>query len=190
LRGDRPCPAAAAGGGRTTAATLVARQPPTAWHRIDRPTGPTPADFVAVRVRPPRGPGDRWLIGERSLDGRTCKYYVSNLPATAPLTALVTLVRSRWPIEQQYRELKDELGFDHFEGRSFRGWAHHVVLAAVAFTFLQLERGRHPRATPRPTLPVVRAWVREIVAVLYIIHTRRVLNLIDAFRRNPPPLRR
>jgi SRSO17 transposase len=189
IRGDLTFTPAARRG-RTTAATLVARQPPTAWHRIARPNGPTPADFIAMRVRPPCGPGDRWLIGERSLDGGPHKYYLSNLPETAPLTDLVTLVRSRWPIEQQYRELKDELGFDHFEGRSFRGWAHHVVLAAVAFTFLQLERGRHVRTAPRPTLPIVRGWVREIVAVLYIIHTRRVLNLIDDFRRNPPPLRR
>lgn len=189
IRGDLTF-APAAGGRRSTATELVARQAPRTWERIDRPHGPTPAHFLAIRVRPPRGPGDRWLIAERSLDGRTHKYYLSNLPATTPLTDLVTLVRSRWPIEQQYRELKDELGIDHFEGRSFRGWAHHVALAAVAFTFLQLERGRHAPAAGRPTLPIVRGWVREIIAVLYIIHTRRVLNLIDDFRRNPPPRRR
>ena len=36
------------------------------------------------------------------------------------------MARARWPIEQQYRELKDELGLDHFEGRSYRGWTHHT----------------------------------------------------------------
>ena len=72
------------------------------------------------------------------------------------------------------------------EGRTYRGWTHHTVLVAVAFTFLQLERGRGDPAQPRPTLPAVRAWVCEVVAVLFIIHTRRVLTLIDDFRRDPP----
>jgi hypothetical protein len=81
--------------------------------------------------------------------------------------------------------LKDELGIDHFEGRSYRGWAHHTVLAAVAFTFLQRERARHDD-TPRPTLPVVRFWVREIMGLLYVINSRRLLNMMASFQRNPP----
>jgi hypothetical protein len=60
-----------------------------------------------------------------------------------------------------------------------------VVLTAVAFTFLQLERGRAP-VEPRPTLPVVRGWVREIMALLYVIHNRRLLAMLDSFRRNAP----
>lgn len=93
-------------------------------------------------------------------------------------------MRSRWPIEQQYRELKDELGIDHFEGRSYRGWAHHTVLTAIAFTFLQLERRRSADET-RPTLPHVRLWVREIMAVLYVVSNRQLLHLIASFQRNP-----
>jgi hypothetical protein len=60
------------------------------------------------------------------------KYYLLHLLATTALVDLVALARSRWPIEQQYRELKDDLGLDHFEGRTYPGWTHHVVLAAVA----------------------------------------------------------
>ena len=107
------------------------------------------------------------------------------LPATATLAELVALARSRWPIEQQYRELKDDLGLDHFEGRTYPGWTHHVVLTAVAFTFLQIERGRATDG-PRPTLPVVRGWVREIMGLLYVLHNRRLLGMLDSFRRNPP----
>ena len=95
------------------------------------------------------------------------------------------ILDSRWPIEQQYRELKDDLGLDHFEGRTYQGWAHHVVLTAVAFTFLQIERGR-ATIEPRPTLPVVRGWVREIMGLLYIVHSRRLLSMLDSFRHNPP----
>ena len=98
----------------------------------------------------------------------------------------MTLARSRWPIEQQYRELKDDLGLDHFEGRSYRGWQHHVVLTAVAFTFLQLERSRPSPTSSQPTLPVVRGWLREIFGLLYVIHNRRLLEMLDSFRRNPP----
>ena len=85
--------------------------------------------------------------------------------SSTALVDLVALARSRWPIEQQYRELKDDPGLDYFEGRTYQRWAHHVVLTAVAFTFLQIERGRRA-VEPRPTLPVVRGWVREIMRLL------------------------
>ena len=122
--------------------------------------GPLTAEFCALRVRPTDGRGDRWLLCERSANDER-KYYLVHLAATSPLVDLVALARSRWPIEQQYRELKDDLGLDHFEGRTYPGWTHHVVLTAVAFTFLQIERARSAEG-PRPTLPVVRGWVREI----------------------------
>jgi SRSO17 transposase len=73
-----------------------------------------------LRVRPAKGRGDRWLLCERSAADER-KYYVLHLPATAALMDLVTLARSRRPIEQQYREFKDELGLDHFEGRTYPG---------------------------------------------------------------------
>jgi hypothetical protein len=118
--------------------------------------GPLTARFYALRVRPPTGRGDRWLLCERS-DTDVRKYYLLHLPAATALVDLVALARSRWPIEQQYRELKDDLGLDHFEGRTYAGWTHHVVLAAVAFTFLQIDRSRaRQRDAPRPTQPGVR----------------------------------
>ena len=167
---------------------VVTAVPETAWERVEWATGtkgPLAARFVAYRVRPAKSRGTRWLLCERGLVTDERKHYLLNLDETATLRDLVTIVRSRWPIEQQYRELKDELGFDHFEGRSYRGWTHHAVLTAMAFTFLQVERQRDAAAA-RPTLPTVRFWVREIMAVLYIVNTRKVLNLIDSFRRNPP----
>jgi SRSO17 transposase len=170
-----------------TAAVIAAATFPDEWHRVTwgpDPRRPLTADFYAVRVRAPKGRGDRWLLCERvAVDEH--KYYLLNLDPTAALSDLVALARSRWPIEQQYRELKDDLGLDHFEGRSYLGWAHHVVLTAVAFTFLQLERTRAP-GTVRPTLPVVRGWVREIMGLLYVIHNRQLLRTLESFRRNPP----
>lgn len=177
------------GGGRAqTAAEISAQIPERDWQRIawaDGTKGPLAARFAAVRARPAKSRGDRWLLCERSLGDDERKYYLLNLQATATLRELVTVVRSRWPIEQQYRELKDELGIDHFEGRSYRGWAHHTVLTAIAFTFLQLERMRSDDDV-RPTLPAVRFWVREIMAVLYVIGNRKLMNLMVSFHRNPP----
>jgi SRSO17 transposase len=171
-----------------TAGAIAAAIPDTEWQRVawaEGTKGPLVARFAAVRVRPAKSRGDRWLLCERSLHDDERKYYLLNLDATATLRDLVTLARRRWPIEQQYRELKDELGLDHFEGRSYRGWTHHTVLTAVAFTFLQLERRRSTNAS-RPTLPHVRLWVREIMAVLYVIGNRQLLNLLVSFQRNPP----
>jgi SRSO17 transposase len=171
-----------------TAADIAAQIPDQDWRRIawgEGTKGPLAARFAAVRVRPAKSRGERWLLCERSLFEDERKYYLLNLDHTATLRELVTLVRSRWPVEQQYRELKDELGIDHFEGRRYRGWTHHTVLTAIAFTFLQLERMRSDDE-PRPTLPHVRMWVREIMAVLYVVSNRKLLNLIVSFQRNPP----
>ena len=173
--------------GTLSATALAASAPDEAWETVTWGTGtagPLTARFCALRVRPTQGRGERWLLCERSAtDERT--YYLLHLAATTSLVDLVALARSRWPIEQQYRELKDDLGLDHFEGRTYQGWAHHVVLTAVAFTFLQIERA-HPTDGPRPTLPVVRGWVREIMGLLYVRHNRRLLHMLDSFRRHAP----
>ena len=172
-----------------TASEIAAQIPDRDWHRVtwaEGTKGQLAARFTAVRVRPAKSRGDRWLLCERSLADDERKYYMLNLEATATLPELVAVVRSRWPVEQQYRELKDDLGIDHFEGRTYRGWTHHTVLTAIAFTFLHLERMRADDDTPRPTLPTVRLWVREIMAVLYVVNNRKLMNLIVSFQRNPP----
>jgi SRSO17 transposase len=159
-----------------TAADLVRSVAETDWRRVCRghgTKGPLAARFVALRVRLPRGRGDRWLLCERSLADDERKYYLLNLEPTASLDELVRVARSRWPVEQQYRGLKDELGFDHFEGRTLPGWQHHAVLTAAAFTFLQLERRRWPDAS-RPALPPVRLWMRDIAAILYVLGNRQL----------------
>jgi SRSO17 transposase len=72
--------------------------------------------------------------------GEPIKYWLSNLPEETPLERLVALAKLRWRIEHDYRELKDALGLDHFEGRSFGGWHHHVTLVSLAHGFMKLER--------------------------------------------------
>jgi SRSO17 transposase len=171
----------------TTVDALIETLAPAAWRRItwaQGTKGPLVARFVAVRARPATTRGERWLLCEESLRDGERKYYFSNLPPTTALRTLATLARGRWAVEIQYRDLKSELGFDHFEGRSYAGWNHHAVLAAMTFTFLQLERRR--RTQPLPTFPEIRQLVRELLATLFFIERPQWLNLAVSFLQNPP----
>jgi SRSO17 transposase len=87
-----------------------------------------------------------WLLIERQADGKL-KYAFSNLPADTSRLRAVRLWKSRWPVEQGYQQMKEELGLDHFEGRSWRGFHHHACLVMLAYGFLALEQlrlRRHP----------------------------------------------
>jgi len=98
--------------------------------------------FLALRVRPanrhiPRAADgslpDCWLLAEWPPGApEPTDYWLSTLPADTPLRVLVRLAKLRWRIEHDYRELKDGLGLDHFEGRSYLGWHRHVTLASLA----------------------------------------------------------
>jgi SRSO17 transposase len=122
-------------------------------------------------------PGEEvWLVGEHRASGKR-KYYLSNLPADAPLERLAGLIKVRWVCEQTHQQLKEELGLDHLECRSWRALHHHALLAMMAFAFLQQRRlGEKgvPSSTdlgppPQPTLPAVR---RYIIAALTAIELR------------------
>ena len=165
-------------GSRPEAVRAIAAQLPTrAWHRVTWRNGtnrPWAAHFAALRVTPAhdwrarRLAPEVWLLFERDLGAtpRIKGYFVA-LPPTASLRALVRLAHQRWAIEQQYQELKDELGLDHFEGRSFPGWHRHVVLTALAYTWLQRERRRRTRRLP--TLPLARAVITEILTAHFFV---------------------
>ena len=91
----------------------------------------------------------RQTVGRSSIwskEPEPTKHWLSNLPTDTPLKELVRLAKMRFRVEQDYRELKDALGLDHFEGRTYRGWNHHVTLVSVAHAFLTLERRRRPPA--------------------------------------------
>ncbi|WP_264583488.1 IS701 family transposase [Rhodoblastus acidophilus] len=85
-------------------------------------------------------PGDEvWLVGERRASGEQ-KYYVSNLPPDAHLKKLVATIKARWVCEQANQQLKEELGLDHFEGRSWTGLHRHALMTMTAYAFLQSRR--------------------------------------------------
>lgn len=103
--------------------------------------------FLSVRVQPSHGFVDGepphkevWLLVEWPEEEKEpTKYFLGDLPASYTLRRLVRLAKCRWKIEHDYHQLKEELGLDHYEGRSWAGWHHHVTLAMLAHAFLTLE---------------------------------------------------
>jgi SRSO17 transposase len=136
------------------AATLRHRR--VTWREGSR--GHQASRFAAVRVTIAHrhaegaGPGPEvWLLSEWPRDEPApTKYYLSSLPATTSLRTLVQFGKLRWRIERDYQELKGELGLDHFEGRTWNGFHHHVALCAAAHAFLALRRALFP---PVPDTP-------------------------------------
>jgi SRSO17 transposase len=137
-----------------TAKDIIAQQGEKAWRRIswrDGTKGPLQAEFIAVRVRAGDGPETRervhlpgdelWLVAERRYTGET-KYHLTNHPPNASLKTLASAIKARWSCEQGHQQLKEELGLDHFEGRTWRGLHHHALMTLICFAFLQQERLR------------------------------------------------
>jgi SRSO17 transposase len=157
-----PEPTAATG--RPKSRVLPDREPETVGDRIarvaasqsctvafrDGPDGvPVSSWFVFARVRAahewrhgtPTPRREEWLIAEWPLgEPEPTDYWISNLPPDTEPERLARLARMRWKIELDYKQLKGELGLDHYEGRSWIGWHHHTALVTVAHGFLTLER--------------------------------------------------
>ncbi|GAD09029.1 FOG: Transposase [Gluconobacter frateurii NBRC 103465] len=108
-------------------------------------------------------PGEEaWLVGKHRSNGER-QYYLSNLPAETPIKVLAGAIKARWICEQAHQQLKEELGLDHVEGRSWSGLHRHALMSMMAYAFLQSHRlaqaGRKKRALgppPQPSLPAVR----------------------------------
>jgi SRSO17 transposase len=140
------------------------------WQTISWRTGTKgklKACFAAVRVRVADGPPQRirdkgqqhlpgeeaWLIGEHRMSGEK-KYYLANLPAKTDLRTLAATIKARWVCEQAHQQLKEELGLDHFEGRSWQGLHRHALMTMIAYAFLQYRRlaaARRKKKKQRPT---------------------------------------
>ena len=140
-------------------AALVAGLDPQAFGSVafrDIDGGQLVSRFAFVRViaahpvtRDRQAPREEWLIIEWP-EGHEhpSDYWISNLPADTEPEQLARLARLRWMIELDYKQLKGELGLDHYEGRSYIGFHHHCSLVTAAHGFLTLERADPNR--PRP----------------------------------------
>jgi SRSO17 transposase len=140
---------------------LVTRLGPERFQTVtfrDGPEGePVTSRFCFLRVRAanrsdkrtPWPPREEWLIAEWPEHAeQPSDYWLSNLPADTSPERLARLARLRWKIELDYKQLKGELGLDHYEGRSWLGWHHHTALVTAAHGFLTLERLCPPARRP------------------------------------------
>lgn len=154
-----------------SAKALAQELPQDAWQTVVWREG-TNVDlgsrFAAKRVRPasrdynltePRA--EEWLLIEWPEDDtEPLKYWLSTLAADTSLDDLVSTAKLRWRIERDYRELKQELGLGHYEGRGWRGFHHHASLCIAAYGFLISQRETIPPSAPakaqsgqKPLLP-------------------------------------
>ena len=137
--------------------TWATQVPAGRWQRyrvLEGSKGPLVADFVAVRwvtVRDHLPGPEAWLLVRRNVpadpeEALVYKYYTSNAPADTPLATLVWVSGMRWPIEACFAEARQEVGLDHYETRSWRGWHHHLTLVILAHHFLvRLQQRLDPR---------------------------------------------
>ena len=117
--------------------------PASVWRRYtikEGSKGPITADFAFVRATAKRGrrPGHAvWVVLRRGAEpGAEIKYYLSNAPADCPCTTLVRMSGLRWPVETALEEGKSELGMDHYETRTWRGWHHQMTRTFLAHHLL------------------------------------------------------
>ncbi|MDP8918640.1 MAG: IS701 family transposase [Pseudomonadota bacterium] len=132
-----------------SAEALFAALPEAMWQTISwrrGPKGDLRAEFAALRVRVADGPvmsgaqhllgEEAWLVCERRASGER-KYDLTNHAGDVSLESLAAAIKARWVCEQAHQQMKEELGLDHFEGRSWQGLHHHVLMTMIAFAFLQ-----------------------------------------------------
>jgi SRSO17 transposase len=129
--------------------------------------GPIVCNFAFMRIIESRAnlPGPEiWLIFRRNLDDPTeVKFYFSNAPVDTSLIEFVRISGMRWPIEIIFEEAKGEVGFDHYEMRSWLGWHHHMLLVALAHHFLVRLRVRFQHLSPALTVYQVRLLLASVL---------------------------
>jgi SRSO17 transposase len=149
---------------------LAAGIPHEGWTRAtikEGSKGPIVCDFAFLRLIESRKnlPGPEvWLIIRRNPeDPSILKYYYSNAPASTPVIEFIRLSGMRWPIETIFEEAKGEVGFDHYEMRSWLGWHHHMLLVSLAHHFLVRLRIRFQDQAPALTIYQVRLLLASVM---------------------------
>jgi SRSO17 transposase len=149
---------------------VAAQIPQPGWTRAtikEGSKGPIVCDFAFLRVIESRGglPGPEvWLVIRRNLDHPSqLKFYFSNAPTDIPLLELVRISGMRWPVEIIFEEGKGEIGFDHYETRSWLGWHHHLLLVSLAHHFLVRLRIQLKDKAPALTVYQVRLLLTSVL---------------------------
>lgn len=150
--------------------SITAQVPAQAWTRVtikEGSKGPIGCDFAFLRmVESWRGlPGPEvWLVIRRNVGNPAeLKFYFSNAPVDISLLELVRVSGMRWPVEIIFEESKGEIGFDHYETRSWLGWHHHLLLVSLAHHFLVRLRIKLKQKAPALTVYQVRLLLTSVL---------------------------
>lgn len=169
--------------------SLVERIPDYCWLRAtvkEGSKGPIVCDFAFLRVTEARGglPGPEvWLVIRRNVEDPTeVKFYLSNAPVDIPLAELVRLSGMRWPIESIFEEGKGEVGFDHYQTRSWLGWHHHMVLVFLAHHFLVRLRVKLKGRAPALTIYQVRQLLLSVLPKP-VFDAAAALRLVEYYQK-------
>jgi SRSO17 transposase len=147
--------------------TIALSLPARAWRKVtwrEGTKGKMTSRFARLRVQPAHlwqhASAELpvvWLLIEWPEEAKApTRYWLSDLPEDTSRRTLVRWGKSRWAVEMNYRELKNHLGLDHFEGRGWAGWHHHVTMVMVAFAFVLSERLRRRKGGQSSPFP--RSW--------------------------------
>jgi SRSO17 transposase len=170
---------------------LVTALPADAWTTAtikEGSKGPVVCNFAALRVAEARNnlPGpELWLIIRQTLaDPTQVKFYFSNAPANIPLHTFIRMSGMRWPIETIFEEAKGEVGFDHYEMRSWLGWQHHMLLVALAHHFLVRLRVRFQHLASALTVYQVRLLLTSVLPVPLLDAATALARVLYYQKRN------
>lgn len=149
--------------------------------------------FAALRIIPAHAwkegevHAEVWLLIEKRAN--ETKFYVSNMPPATTIEKLVELTKMRCAIEKNYREIKDDIGFDHFMGRRYQGWNHHAVLTGIAYAFLERERRRGKKKTERISFQAARHFIYRVFVAMEVAADDELYAVVSDFRAKPPTRR-
>jgi SRSO17 transposase len=124
---------------------IIAGLPARSWKRLscgDGAHGPRVYDWVRVPIRPWWAPGrGHWLLARRSIaDPTEIAYYICYAPRRTTLATLIWVAGRRWPVEECFKQAKQETGLDDYQVRTWRGWYAHITLSMLALAWLAAVR--------------------------------------------------
>jgi len=134
---------------------IIAALPANAWKRMscgDGAHGPRLYDWVRVPIRPYWRPGrGHWLLARRSISDPTeIAYYICFAPRRSTLATLIWVAGRRWPVEECFKQAKQETGLDDYQVRTWRGWYAHITLSMLALAWLAAVRAtEHQKGDPQ-----------------------------------------
>jgi SRSO17 transposase len=131
---------------REWASEVVRSWPNSKWRRLSCGAGSKGErlyEWARMAIRKGDNGWQRWLLARRSLsDCNEVSYYVVGGPKQTTLEEMARVAGTRWAIEESFETAKGEVGLDHYEVRSWKGWYRHITLAMLAHAYLTVMRAR------------------------------------------------